>query len=111
DGAAVGLEERERVLAAQERAVEVDRHHALPGRVVGVLDGGKHRDPGGVDEAVEPSGGAPDLADDAEPVVLRRDVERVVDAGSPGEIGRDRAAAFAPDRLPDRRTDGAGGAG
>ena len=46
----------ERVLAAEERAVEIDRHGAAEHRVVGVLDGAELGDAGGIDEAVEPAG-------------------------------------------------------
>ena len=52
--AAGGPEVRQRQLAAQEHAVEVDGVHAPPGLQVGVLDGATLGDAGVVDQDVEP---------------------------------------------------------
>ena len=84
------LSRAQRVLAAEKRAVEIDRQHPAPGRVVGVLDGAEQRDAGGIDQPVEPPMRAVDRGQHALPVVLGGDVEHMIDAGLPGEIGRDR---------------------
>ncbi len=111
DRSAAALEQRETVLAAEERAVEIDRHHLAPRRVVGCLNGAKRRDAGGIHKAVEPPRARTDRLNDALPVAFRRHIERVIDAGTIGQVGRDRDPAVAHDRLGDRRADAAGRAG
>ncbi len=62
------LSSGKRVLAAEERAVEIDRHDLPPGGEIGVLDVAERGDARGVDQTVEPAVGAADLGDHAEPV-------------------------------------------
>ena len=85
------------MLAAEKGAVEIDRDDAAPGGIISVLDGGEERDPGGIDETVEPPACALDLGQDAAPIVLRGDVERMIDAGPTREIGRNGNAALTLD--------------
>src|SRR5262249_43946284 len=69
------------------------------------------RDAGGIDQTIETAVAALDLGQDITPIILRGDVERMIDAGAPGEIGGDGAAALALDRGRNRGADGAGGTG
>ena len=71
------------MLAAKERAVEIDRHHLAPQRVIGALHRAERRNAGGVDQAVEPTGACTDRTDHPLPVRFRRDIERVIDARPP----------------------------
>src|SRR5262245_36025212 len=52
-----------------------------------------------------------DIPDRALPIVFAADVEHVIDAGTPGEVGRQCDAAGAHDRFADGGADRAGGAG
>src|SRR5262245_66023609 len=52
-----------------------------------------------------------DVGDGAAPVVFAGDVEDVIDARAPVEVGRQRNAAGPHHGFTDRRADGAGGAG
>ena len=99
------------MLAAEKGAVEIDCQHAAPGGVVGILDAGEERDPGGIDQTVEAPVRAPDLAPARVPVAFRGDIETMIDAGPACEIGRDRHAALAFHRRGNGLADGAAGAG
>ncbi len=99
------------MLAAQKRAVEVHRHDPAPGRKIGVLDAAGRGDSRRVDETVEPAGGALDLGDDAQPILLRSHVERVIHAGAAAEVRGDCDRAGFHDRVGGRRADGARGPG
>ena len=94
DRAALLAQQRQRVFAAEKRAVEIDREHPAPGGEVGLLDAADRGDAGGVDQAVEPAVFCLDVGDDALPVGFGRDVERVsMPAGL--QIAGDRRAAGA----------------
>ncbi len=86
------------MLAAEERAVEVDRENLPPCGEIGLLDIAERGKAGGVDQAIEPVVAARDLADDAEPIVLGRNVKHMAGAVTPGEIAGDGYAARGFDR-------------
>src|SRR5262249_32127886 len=111
DRTAAAFQQGEAMLAAEERAVEIDREHAAPGGIVGVLDRAEQRNAGSIDQAIETPVAALDLGQDIAPIILCGDVERVIDAGASGEIGGDGAAALALDRGRNRGADGAGSTG
>ena len=54
DRAAALLEQRQAVLAAEKRAVEIDREDLPPGGEIGLLDVAERRETRGIDQAVEP---------------------------------------------------------
>ena len=108
DRAAARFQQRERVLAAEKRTVEVDRQNPPPRGIVGVLDAAEERDAGGVDEAVEATMRALDLRQHPVPVAFGRDVEGVIDAAVARQVGRDRDTALAFHRRGNGLTDGAG---
>ena len=111
DRAAAPLEQRQPMLAAEKRAVEIDREDLPPGGEIGLLDVAQRRETRGIDQAVEPVMAAADLGDHAQPVRLRGDVERMVRALPPGKVAGDRNPAFGLDRSATALPIGAGGAG
>src|SRR4051812_33794989 len=99
------------MLAAEERSVEIDRHHFAPEVVIGLLHSAERCNTGGVDQPIEPAGARLDRANNALPVCLQCHVERMIDAGPALEIARDGDAAIAHDRFRDRRANAARSAG
>ena len=55
DRAAAPLEQRQRVLAAEKRAVEIDRQDLPPGGEIGFLDVAERGEARGVDQTIEPA--------------------------------------------------------
>ena len=108
DRTAAALEQRQRVFAAQKRAVEVDRHDAAPGGEIGILDCADGDDAGRVHQPVEPSVGLGDRRNHPRPIVLGRHVERLATVAAAGKIAADRRAARCLDRTRNRGADGAG---
>src|SRR5262249_13960205 len=111
DRAAGALHQLQAVFAAEERAVDVDRHGAAEIRVARIFDRAELGDAGRVDQAIEPSRARLDLPDRPRPVRLGGDVEQVVEAVAAGKTGVDRDSALAHARLRDRRADCARTAG
>ncbi len=74
---------------------------------VGVLDGGEQHDACGIDQAVEPAVTALDRRRLPRANHPPSHVERMIDAGPAGEIGRNRNPAFALHRGGDGGADGA----
>ena len=99
------------MLAAEKRAVEIDRQNLPPRGEIGLLDVAQRREARRVDQAIEPVVRAADLGDHAEPVRLGGDVERVVCAVAAGQIAGDRKPAGGVDRLRHGLAERAGGAG
>jgi hypothetical protein len=92
------------VLAAQERAVEIDGHHLSPRVEFGLLDIAQRRYPRRIDEAVEPAMRAADLGDHAQPIEFFGDVQRMRCAKA-YEVAGDGAAVLGHDRIDDRLAD------
>ena len=95
--AALLAHQRQRVLAAEERTVGVDRHRLAPLRQVEVLDRPDGDDPGVVDEHVEPAEVTPARIDRRHPIALAGHVERDCERGFAAEFlgdprGRRRGA-------------------
>ena len=111
DRAAAALEQRQRVFAAEKRAVEIDRHHPPPGGEIGVLDRADGDDACRIHQAVKPPARFGDHSRHAVPIAFRGDVERVADVAAAGKIAPDRRAALGLDRLHNGGADGARGAG
>src|SRR3977135_724645 len=98
------------MLAAEKRAVEIDREHLAPRGVVGALGGGEERNAGRIDQPVEAAMGAVDLSQHALPTILGGDVEGMIHrslAGPAGKVGRDRTTALALHRRRDGLPNGA----
>ena len=108
DRAAAAFEQRQRLLAAEKGAVEVDRQHAAPGGVIGILDAAEQRDARGIDEPVETPVRAIELGQYVLPVGLHGDIETMIDADVAHDVGRDRDAALARHRRGHGATDGPG---
>ena len=112
DRAAAALEQREPVLAAEERAVEIDREDAAARSrrsVSSILPSAAM--PAALTRPSSRPCAAADLGDHAQPIKLGGHIERMADAGAAGQIAGDGDAAFDRHRCGDRRADCARRAG
>ena len=99
------------MLAAEEGAVEIDSEHAFPGGEVELFDRTERDDSSGINQPVELAMLPSNFFSDPLPVGLGSYVERGIDTGAPGEVGRDHHAARVLDRRHHGAADGARGAG
>jgi hypothetical protein len=79
DRATALLEQRKAMLAAEKRAVEIDGENLAPGGEVGFFDVAERGQSRGIDQSIKPAVGAADVGNDAEPIGLGGDIERVID--------------------------------